>query len=1283
MKLWHRTLALFLTCVFALSAALSGTMAWTDFSQHRTNAAEGSGPPQLGSALLQKYETGTETPVPGVEFTLYRVNSDGTAAPVRSFVTGADGQILASDLQPGEYYWQETRTAQGFLPEIEDGQTKKYFFSLPGEEEGPVKITAYNTRREGSLALTKLVKNADNSPLTQAQKDMLFEFTVTFLGETQKVYLKSGETKEFDLPVGTHYVITETTVPGYVTTSENHAADVPDGGITAAFTNTYTPSPHDDDKGHLTVTKTVTGEGADPDLDFEFTADIGGETEHFTLKHGQSKTFVDIPLGTEYIVTEAGVPEYYTPNQQRYSGAITAPGVTVTLPFVNHYEGENPPDLPGSLDITKAVAGPGASHDKAFAFTVTFEGEGAPASPQTFTLKHGEKRTFEDIPRGTVYTVTEQAEEDYRADFTSASGTISWNQAAVVNFVNRTRSEPRENKWLVVTKRVLGNPPAADSEKLFRFTLTVNGTEYEFDLKPGESSDTFVVYPGDVYSLVEDDYTADGYTQSGVINGSGAVGEDDIEIIQSNTWVGPEFIDIEGEKTWQAPAGTQRPESVTILLKNGNVTVRTAITGQSGAWRYGFTNLPKHDALGNVIPYAVEEVRIPGWRPAVTGYDIKNIHQPPLEDAAIEVEKAVTGTPPAAIAFKFTLTAINGAPMPESGEITITGAGKASYGKITYTMPGVYIYTLTEVDGKAANWSYDASVYTLTVTVTEDDDGQFKAEKALTKAGASAEKAIFTNSYDESGETISVKVTKVWQGEGDHPQSVQIRLYKDGTLHDTATLSSANSWARTWSGLPKGHAWTVDEIDVPEGYTKTVSGDAVNGFTVTNTKKDSSGNGKITVTKTVAGGGADVTKEFTFTAVVGGVEQTFKLKHGQSKTFDNLPVGTEYIITEQAPEGWTAAPREYRGTILSGATITLPFVNHYEGDNPPDLPGNLEIVKTVAGQGDPAKEFTLEITFTGTGAPQSPQTFTLKAGEKKIFTDIPRGVAYTVRETDAGGYNPDFTTASGAIIAGQTVTVNFINRAPAGPGDETTSVKVTKIWKGEDANRPTSIAVQLYRDSAADGVPVLLSEQNKWTYTWTELEKGPAWTVNEVNVPMGYVKAVTGDAANGFVVTNTKQPGPPDDDDEITIAGRKTWNHGANPEAKRPEHIILLVKADGAITLQKRISAAENWQWAFKFPKYDGEGREIKYTVDEAQAEGYIKTVDGFSLINTFITLPGTDPNEPGTPGKPVLPRTDDPGNLTLWLTLMGLSLGGLAAVIVIARRRKKSLEEDFRHGLL
>lgn len=129
----------------------------------------------------------------------------------------------------------------------------------------------------------------------------------------------------------------------------------------------------------------------------------------------------------------------------------------------------------------------------------------------------------------------------------------------------------------------------------------------------------------------------------------------------------------------------------------------------------------------------------------------------PTVTAAITVEKKLTGdTPPSAETFTFTLTPENESnPMPEtepSNKITIKGAGKASFGAITYSEPGNYSYTVKEEVGNVANYTYDKSVYKVTVYVTTDDDGNLTAKVWAFKDGseAKAANAVFTNSYKKT-----------------------------------------------------------------------------------------------------------------------------------------------------------------------------------------------------------------------------------------------------------------------------------------------------------------------------------------------------------------------------------------------------------------------------------------------------------------------------------------------------------------------------------------------------
>ena len=88
--------------------------------------------------------------------------------------------------------------------------------------------------------------------------------------------------------------------------------------------------------------------------------------------------------------------------------------------------------------------------------------------------------------------------------------------------------------------------------------------------------------------------------------------------------------------------------------------------------------------------------------------------------------------------------------------------------------------------------------------------------------------------------TRDIPVTKVWNGT--KKDSVIVHLLADGVdTGQTVVLSEANNWTSSFNGVnlyaADGHAiaYTVSE-DAIEGYTSEITGDMVNGFTITNTE---------------------------------------------------------------------------------------------------------------------------------------------------------------------------------------------------------------------------------------------------------------------------------------------------------------------------------------------------------------------------------------------------------------------------------------------------------------
>ena len=127
-----------------------------------------------------------------------------------------------------------------------------------------------------------------------------------------------------------------------------------------------------------------------------------------------------------------------------------------------------------------------------------------------------------------------------------------------------------------------------------------------------------------------------------------------------------------------------------------------------------------------------------------------------------------------------------------------------------------------------------------------------------------------------------------------------------------------------------------------------------------------------------------------------------------------------------------------------------------------------------------------------------------------------------------------------------------------------TSVTVTKAWNDandRDGKRLNEVKVKLIKNVKQFSDVVVLNADNKWTYTWTELDakengKDVAYTVEENEVPTGYKAAVSGNAVKGFTITNSYTT------ENITINGTKVWEDNNNSDKVRPSEITVHLYAD-------------------------------------------------------------------------------------------------------------------------
>ncbi|MBR3780410.1 MAG: VWA domain-containing protein [Clostridia bacterium] len=155
------------------------------------------------------------------------------------------------------------------------------------------------------------------------------------------------------------------------------------------------------------------------------------------------------------------------------------------------------------------------------------------------------------------------------------------------------------------------------------------------------------------------------------------------------------------------------------------------------------------DESTNTLSSAVEIIRDGASAEAI---EFENVYIPvPVSDELV-FSKNIIGIPLLSSDFTFVLKADNSSyPMPtgsESGEITakVSGEGEAAFGKITFTEPGIYSYTVSELNEKTLGYIYDRTVYEVVYTVT-DDNGMLVAERIIKTDGEIVDETVFNNVY--------------------------------------------------------------------------------------------------------------------------------------------------------------------------------------------------------------------------------------------------------------------------------------------------------------------------------------------------------------------------------------------------------------------------------------------------------------------------------------------------------------------------------------------------------
>ena len=217
--------------------------------------------------------------------------------------------------------------------------------------------------------------------------------------------------------------------------------------------------------------------------------------------------------------------------------------------------------------------------------------------------------------------------------------------------------------------------------------------------------------------------------------------------------------------------------------------------------------------------------------------------------------------------------------------------------------------------------------------------------------------------------------------------------------------------------------------------------------------------------------------------------------------------------------------------------------------------------------------------------------------------------------------------------------------------DEKTSVTVRKVWNDNNntaQKRPESVTLILSASGSEVARQTLTSSNaiesatNTWEYTFNNLKKYDAngneieYTLSEENLNNKFYTSEVNQ--ENKTVTNTfSVPG-----ETVSVTVTKTWNDNNNEAGKRPTSITLKVSGNGKNYTQEVTEAnadssnSNNWVYTFNdLPKYDGNGDEIAYTVDELDLNNdfYIKSSvnqETRTIVNTF-QVPGENVTIPVT----------------------------------------------------
>lgn len=192
-----------------------------------------------------------------------------------------------------------------------------------------------------------------------------------------------------------------------------------------------------------------------------------------------------------------------------------------------------------------------------------------------------------------------------------------------------------------------------------------------------------------------------------------------------------------------------------------------------------------------------------------------NTYTPTATTATITGTKALTGRDLAEGEFSFDLKDADGNVV----QTVQNGAdGTFGFAPLQLDKVGTYVYTVSERAGATANGvTYDATVFTATVTVTENaETHELEAQVAYSTGGKAADAVAFCNSYAPAATEVKLGASKVLSGEDLKEGQFSFQLKDtDGKVLQTAKNAADGTvgFEAISYDKPGTYAYSISEVD--------------------------------------------------------------------------------------------------------------------------------------------------------------------------------------------------------------------------------------------------------------------------------------------------------------------------------------------------------------------------------------------------------------------------------------------------------------------------------------